>query len=547
MEFKTHNRNAKNYKWNVILKFTVTSDFKNLKLVSSTEAELEQLLVYFKRKAKGYRYHPLFKRGIWDGSITFFDDRKHRLSIGLWKELYNMCKKYDFDLVVTGLSDYLGLKDFDPSEYIEWETEFYKDSEMKLRYYQTDTVVNFLKWKRSIAELATSAGKTLILFNLFAFLKAKGYLKGQFLVIVPNISLVLQTYEAFLKYSNYKKKLDFSIQTIGGGENVIDYNSDVIIGTFQTLRTFDNSILSRVSVVCADECHGVDTVSVKDILSKCDNAVIRCGLSGTTLIEKNDAASFTLQAYLGPLIISVKPKELIANNFASDVKIVQIYLKYLDEDIKEQLMELTFDKKVDNGKVLRYEKKIVTTNALRKQFIINLVKSFDKNAMVLFQDVVGRYGKEIYEQLKQELPTDKYEILYVSGEVSKELREEYRLRLNQRDKIRIIIASFGVFSTGIDVNNLHYILLAESYKSEKIIKQGIGRGMRLDENKDDVTIYDLIDDFRIKGFSKYKNFIFKHSEQRLAIYRQEEFEVTKKVFDLAKEDIEAAHKKKRLL
>lgn len=294
-------------------------------------------------------------------------------------------------------------------------------------------------------------------------------------------------------------------------------------------------------------CHGVDTVSVKDILSKCDNAVIRCGLSGTTLIEKNDAASFTLQAYLGPLIISVKPKELIANNFASDVKIVQIYLKYLDEDIKEQLMELTFDKKVDNGKVLRYEKKIVTTNALRKQFIINLVKSFDKNAMVLFQDVVGRYGKEIYEQLKQELPTDKYEILYVSGEVSKELREEYRLRLNQRDKIRIIIASFGVFSTGIDVNNLHYILLAESYKSEKIIKQGIGRGMRLDENKDDVTIYDLIDDFRIKGFSKYKNFIFKHSEQRLAIYRQEEFEVTKKVFDLAKEDIASTHKKKRLL
>lgn len=266
--------------------FKLTANNRLLRLINYTEDEHDQLILYFKRKAKGYRYHPLYKRKIWSGDISFFDDRSMTLSIGLWKELYNMCKKYGFDLVVTGLSDYLGLKDFDPSEYIEWETEFYKDSEMKLRYYQTDTVVNFLKWKRSIAELATSAGKTLILFNLFAFLKAKGYLKGQFLVIVPNISLVLQTYEAFLKYSDYKKKLDFSIQTIGGGENVIDYNSDVIIGTFQTLRTFDSTILSRVSVVCADECLHPDTfITMADGTYKPIKDVI-IGESVLTLNEK---------------------------------------------------------------------------------------------------------------------------------------------------------------------------------------------------------------------------------------------------------------------
>ena len=191
---------------------------------------------------------------------------------------------------------------------------------------------------------------------------------------------------------------------------------------------------------------------------------------------------------------------------------------------KTALSKLGLNKATDKSKILRLEKKIITTNPLRRDYIIDLIKDLKENSLVLFQDVSGKYGKELQERLKDELPSDKYEVFYVSGEVSKELREEYRKRTNLTEKITIMVASFGTFSTGIDINNLHYIILAESYKSERLIKQSIGRGMRLMKGKLEVVIIDLIDDFRT---NKWDNFIYKHGIARRAIYANENFPVSK--------------------
>jgi len=502
------------------MEFRISKNKQELVLTKGDELEQIQLELYFKKRIDNYRFHPLVKKGLWDGNINFIN--KNRLSIGLWKELYHMCKKYNYPLKVTGLKTYLGANNFDPSEYIEWEQEYFEDMSKKPRYYQTDTVVKFLKWKRSIAELATSAGKTMIIFNLFAFLKSKGYLKGQFLIIVPNISLVLQTLESFLELSKDKTKLQFTYQTIGGGNNKYNPEVDLVIGTFQTLRSLDEKLLSRVQVALVDEVHTAASKSVKTVLTKCRKALFRCGLSGTTLIEKGNTDSFTLQSYIGPLVHKVSAKELTDGGYATKVNIVQLRLNYLEEEKRIELWRAFQNEQVDNASVLKLEKKIITTSEVRFRFLIDFAKRLKSNSLILFQDVAGSYGHRIQNQLEQELDSKKYEILYVSGEIDKNTRERYRKLLNQKDKIRVMVASFGTFSVGIDVNNIHNIVFAESYKSEKIIKQSIGRGMRLDSNKDQVTIYDFVDDFR---YNNSKNFVFRHGETRRHIYKQEGHEL----------------------
>ena len=121
------------------------------------------------------------------------------------------------------------------------------------------------------------------------------------------------------------------------------------------------------------------------------------------------------------------------------------------------------------------------------------------------------------------------EIFYIDGSTDKNNRDYYRKTMNKSDKLRFLVASFGCFSTGIDIANLHNIFLVESYKSETIIRQSIGRGMRLSNNKNKVNIIDFIDDYRIRG---YRNYLYNHSKERELIYKNEKFSVKKHFIDL---------------
>jgi len=108
----------------------------------------------------------------------------------------------------------------------------------------------------------------------------------------------------------------------------------------------------------------------------------------------------------------------------------------------------------------------------------------------------------------------------VDGDTDENLREEYKTRMASGGN-KILIATYGTFSTGISINNLHNIFLVESYKSEVLIKQSLGRGMRKMEGKEKVIVVDFVDDF---STPRYQNYLIKHSNARLEIYRKEGFE-----------------------
>ena len=487
-------------------------DNKNfLQVVECSDIEFKQPQFSFRKKIKNWRFHPQVKRKLWDGYMTFMDSAG-RMPVGLWNELIEVCKDHGF---AVNFEDFdLFRSPYTKEEFLAWveATSFFDKNGNKLqpRDYQVNSVWTILKYKYSISEIATSAGKTLIIYMVMAFLKHKSLLK-RMLVIVPNISLIIQTYEDFQDYSNEDSNL--KLQMISGETSkVLNENTEVVIGTFQSLVKQDAQFFEGFDVVCVDEAHFTQAKSVKETLAKCRNIIYRFGLSGT--LEKDDFAErLTLQAYLGPMINKVSAEFLFKNKYATPVQVKVIKLNYIDSEIKEKLYEIRKRRtSIDGAKILDIERKLVIESEKRLNYICDLVNKTKKNTLILFHNVKANYGKRMQERL-YELSKEK-DIFYIDGETDVEKREYFKQSLEEGHN-KVLIASFGTFSTGISVKNIHNIVFSESFKSDKIIRQSIGRGMRLHESKTKTNIIDICDDFSFNGD---KNFLIKHMEKRLEIY-----------------------------
>jgi superfamily II DNA or RNA helicase len=158
---------------------------------------------------------------------------------------------------------------------------------------------------------------------------------------------------------------------------------------------------------------------------------------------------------------------------------------------------------------------IVKNNA-RNEFIKNLVMSLKGNSLVLFQ-FVEKHGKNLYEIIKQEAGDRK--VFFVHGGTDVDIRESIRA-ITEKEMDAIIVASYGTFSTGVNIRNLHNIIFASPSKSRVRNLQSIGRGLRLGENKEQAVLFDVADDFRI---GKFANFTLKHFAERVKIYDEEKF------------------------
>jgi superfamily II DNA or RNA helicase len=244
----------------------------------------------------------------------------------------------------------------------------------------------------------------------------------------------------------------------------------------------------------------------------------RFGLTGT-LTKRGTADYLTIQQFLGPLIVEIPPSFLFDNNYATPVSIKVVMLDWLDPELKDKLSDLKINQNnLEGNDIYNIERKLVIESKKRLNYIVDFISKTSKNSLVLFQSVKDEYGKQIWNLLR-EITNDK-EVFYVDGDTDESLREEYKTRMASGGN-KILIATYGTFSTGISINNLHNIFLVESYKSEVLIKQSLGRGMRKMEGKEKVVVVDFVDDF---STPRYQNYLIKHSNARLEIYRKEGFE-----------------------
>ena len=207
---------------------TLADNKKYLVIDECTELEYEQLKLSLTKKVEGWRFHPLVKKKIWDGSISFL--KRNKIPAGLWKEVIDICKEYDFEFTLNNLTDIFDTQ-INESDFINWVDDFFSFSKIKPRDYQVDAAIKILKYRRCLAELATSAGKTLISFMVVAYL-LDVLKKRKVLMIVPNVSLVVQATGDFEEYNSQKVQL--KIQQIYSGVK-LKKSSNVVIGTYQSL------------------------------------------------------------------------------------------------------------------------------------------------------------------------------------------------------------------------------------------------------------------------------------------------------------------------
>ena len=154
----------------------------------------------------------------------------------------------------------------------------------------------------------------------------------------------------------------------------------------------------------------------------------------------------------------------------------------------------------------------------RNKFIQNLTISLNGNTLLLFQ-YVDKHGKILYDMISKKVQEGR-KVFFVYGGTDADTRENIR-SITENETNAIIIASYGTFSQGINIRNLHNIIFASPSKSRIRNLQSIGRGLRKGEAKDKAVLFDISDDLRHK--SKV-NYTLNHFAERVKIYNSEEFE-----------------------
>lgn len=509
-----------------MLRFKVTDDRQHLQLISTDfKKEAKDLKLHFRKRQKGYHFNVLYKRKLWDGYDKFVD-ADGKIGIGLWKEVLKFGKQYGYEIEIEGLDSLLNLNF--TKEMLQKFTDVLLDgSGIVPRDYQMEAAHRALKYKFCAQELATSAGKTLILYLYISFLKRKGIVSRdkKALIVVPNISLVGQTAEKF--DGDYQTGLlTYNVMQIGGSNKYSDKKfeeAEVVISTYQSLANKKPEWFLNFSVLCIDEAHTSRGNSIREILLASKNAEYKLGLSGTLKVDEEYSDFFKIQQYLGPLSMVLKSSFLIDQQHSPNVYIKVLKLKYPEDEpwVKKYFWLQENNKSVDGKTMFTMEREFIVGYEPRINFISSLCKKLEGNKLILFINVKDQYGARIADRIK----TWNENCYYIDGGVGDTDRAAYKDAMEKGSGV-VLIASYGTFSTGIDLKNVNHIIFAESYKSEITIRQSIGRGMRQLAGKHEVVVYDLVDDLR--------GYIVKHGAAREKIYNREKFIVSKHKFDLTK-------------
>jgi superfamily II DNA or RNA helicase len=494
------------------MELSLTENNQFLRVDSASELEIEQLNISLTKRIESWRFNPLVKKKIWDGYVSYIKDDKW-IPSGLWKEIVEMCKEYSYDLKLNGVTELFD-KNINQEEFETWAMDFFSDADIKPRDYQLDAAFNILKFRRCLAELATSAGKTLISFLVVSYMLEKEKAK-KVLFIVPNVSLVVQASEDFMDY-NYRNQVNIKIQQIYSGQK-IRTGRNVVIGTYQSLVKKNKEYFEQFDAVIIDETHKAKSNSIKTILQKCVSAKYRFGLSGT-IPKKGKLDRLTLMAYTGPVITEVSANFLQKQGHIAGCKVKVIEMDYAPDSTKQAFMEMSMNR-YESKDVFKFEQNYIINSPGRLNFISSVISKIPRNSLVLFHRI--EHGKRLYKKLRQD--SDKI-VYYVDGGTDKDIREEYKKKMEAGEEV-VIVASYGTFSTGISIKKIHNIFFTESFKSEVIIRQSIGRGLRQHKSKDGVIIVDFVDDL---SSEEWFNYLMRHAKERQRIYKEQKFTYTVK-------------------
>ena len=361
---------------------------------------------------------------------------------------------------------------------------------VQVRDYQYKAIYESLRYNRRLLLSPTASGKSLMIYSLVRF---HVNANRRILIVVPTTSLVEQMYKDFEEYGWMASK---HCHKIYAGEEK-NSEADCIITTWQSVYKQPRKWFERFNVVIGDEAHQFKAKSLTTIMHKLHGCKYRYGFTGT--LDGANVNQLVLEGVFGRCSQVTRTHQLMKKGHVAQLKVKVIVLKH-DEQI--------FDGYQD-------EIEYLCEHEQRNKFIRNLACDLKGNTLVLF-NYVEKHGMPLYEMINSH--TDK-PVHFVYGGVDVDDREQIR-HLVENENDSIIVASYGTFSTGVNIKRLHNIVFASPSKSRIRNLQSIGRVLRVGIGKEVATLYDIADDIsRDNG----KNYTLLHLFERLKIYRDEKF------------------------
>ena len=450
--------------------------------------ELADYFTFEVPEAKYLKKNPRYRH--WDGTIRLYSPATGALYHGLTEHLHTWAHEKQYQI------DY---------EKDEWYGDIYEDnnlvsprgvklfmdkiSKIKPRDYQYKAVYEAIKDNRKLLLSPTGSGKSLMIYSIVRYYTATS---KKILIIVPTTSLVEQMVNDFIDYG---WDADSFVHKIYGGK---DKNTDknIIISTWQSIYKFPKRYFDDIDCVIGDEAHLFKSKSLTGIMTKLHNAKYRFGFTGT--LDGSKTHKWVLEGLFGSCDRVTKTDDLIKSGYLSSFRIKILLCQHAPQHFE------TYHDEID----------YLVEHRGRNNLIKNLVKDLEGNTLVLF-NYVEKHGERLYDLINSNVKEDR-KVFFVHGGTEVGDREEVRL-ITEQENDAIIVASYGTFSTGINIKRLHNIVFASPSKSRIRNLQSIGRVLRVGNGKTIATLYDIADD--IGG----QNYTIKHLNERVKIYNEENF------------------------
>lgn len=453
--------------------------------------ELREAFSFF---VPGYVHMPAYKNTPWDGKIYLFNVNSQTIYKGLLKYIYEFMEVRDYEYQVDeSLTETIEFSLFEAGKECQKLNLPFDPYE-----YQIEAVCHAIRNKRALFLSPTSSGKSLIIYLLARF-----YEDHKILIVVPTTQLVKQMQSDFLQYSENQFDDVLGITGKTDKEWQRKITNRVTVSTWQSLHKMPKSFFRQFDVVMGDEAHQYKAKSLSAILEKMTHCEYRFGFTGT--IDDSQTHKLVLEGLFGPIYRTVTTKELMDDGKVAELKIKILNLKY-NLDTRKGMARAAFQDEMN----------FIISNISRNKFIKNLTLSLKGNTLLLFQRVES-HGEILHKLIEKDAQGRK--VFFVSGKTDEDTRENVRC-IVENETNAIIVASYGVFSTGVSIKAIHNVIFASPSKSRIRNLQSIGRGLRINETKTKCTLYDICDDLKYKTWT---NHTLRHMAHRFKIYSEEKF------------------------
>ena len=464
--------------------------YLNIKTEPNFARELSD---FFTFEVPGARFMPSYRNKYWDGKIRLFNQMNGEVYVGLLPYIEEFAKRNELDIEYKeGVKDEGEHRDAVLGGFVRRVSPKSKGKTLQIRDYQMAAFTHAVRNNRSLLLSPTASGKSLIIYLL-----SRWYESDRVLILVPTTSLVEQMYSDFIDYGYLEAKM----QKIYQGHSR-EITKEVTISTWQSLYKMPKKFFEQFGCILGDEVHLFKAKSLTGIMNKLHLCKYRHGFTGT--LDGTQTHRLVLEGLFGSVNKVTTTKDLMDSKTLAKLKIKCLVLQYPDADCKF-MKDQNYQDEVD----------LIVRDERRNKFIVDLTTHLKGNTLLLFQ-FVEKHGSVLYDMLKD---LDR-EVFYVHGGTDTQTRENIR-EITEKEKNAIIVASYGTFSTGINIRNLHNVIFSSPSKSRIRVLQSVGRGLRKGSEKSTATLYDIADDFTWKS---RQNFTLRHFMERINIYNEEEFD-----------------------